>query len=99
MENKASSSSSDRLVQPAASNVTIPGPILKQTSSNSSNTSPRSPRDNKKESNSAPQAQQNISFADEHGESLVENHFVQNLHYSDDATQRQNPIPACCTIS
>ena len=41
-----------------------------------------------------------ITFADETGGRLVENHFVENLHYSIDTSHRQVATgAACCTIS
>lgn len=81
----------------AQNSVPIVGiPILRPSSMNASLNSPRN-------SNASPKSetivQGNVSFADDNGGRLVENHFVENLHYSIDASQRNAPLPACCTIS
>jgi len=66
-----------------------PEPILRPMSINGV-TSPRN--------GARPQPTGKIFFADENGGRLVENHFVENLHYSAD-TSGQQAVQACCTIS
>lgn len=66
-----------------------PDPILRPMSINGV-TSPRNEARQQKTGK--------ISFADENGERLVENHFVENLHYSAN-TSLQPSVQACCTIS
>jgi len=72
--------------------VSKPEPILRPMSINGV-TSPRNGA-------AKPQPVGKITFADENGGRLAENHFVEKLHYSADASQRQVVmVRACCSIS
>jgi hypothetical protein len=49
-------------------------------------------------SNGTPAA---LTFADQRGDKLVENHFVEHLHYSDAALSAQGQMEtrSCCVVS
>ena len=49
---------------------------------------------------SAPDGAPSIHFADESGQKLASNHFVENLHYSEAAIHTQGTPggDGCCTI-
>lgn len=61
----------------------------------------RSPRSRRKPSMmSSSDGVPSIHFADEAGQKLTENHFVENLHYSEGSVHAQpQTTEACCTIA
>jgi hypothetical protein len=73
--------------------ITVPEPILQEPSLISSKSLSRGRSIDNAEN------RQSITFADEQGDLLAENHFVQNLHYSVDVNHRLNNLNTCCIMS
>ena len=76
---------------PAASGAAPRGSLLKAQSNYSTSGRSAPPK---------PVTGQKISFADEHGDPIAENHFVDGLHYSEQSTTVTRGGPrGCCSIS